>query len=143
MEILANVSCVSMKGRGLLICGPVESGKSTLAMAMIDRGAILVGDDGIVLRRAHGRLWADPPPNIAGKLEIRGVGIVELPTISAPLCLAVTLGEDGPRLPDVDWMKFDGGDLPHLRARSDAGRLDLRMEYAMDLHGLPGPDAFV
>ena len=72
-------SCVAIGGRGLLIDGPPGSGKSSLALALIDRGATLVGDDGVLLELRGGRLWALPPPNIAGLLEIRNVGLAMLP----------------------------------------------------------------
>ncbi len=76
---LHQAGCVSVGGRGILIEGLPGSGKSSLALMLLDRGAQLVGDDGVTLEVRNGRLWAFPPPYIAGKLEIRNVGIVDLP----------------------------------------------------------------
>lgn len=137
--LLANATCVAMEGRGLLIEGPPGSGKSSLALALIDRGAVLVGDDGMVLETREGRLWAAPPPHIAGKLEIRGVGIVTLPTSSAPLCLALDLAAKAARLPESATRTIAGISLPSLAFAVTAPDPALRAEWAMRLHGLPLP----
>lgn len=140
MRLLANVTCVAVGGRGLLIEGPPGSGKSSLALALIDRGAELVGDDGVALELRGGQLWAHPPPHIAGKLEIRGVGIVDLPALSTSLALVLSLAEDAPRLPEPDEVTFEGVRLPRLRFLADGPQPALRAEWAMLLHGLPRPD---
>lgn len=140
-RLLPNVTCVAIEGRGLLIDGEPSSGKSTLALALIDRGAVLVGDDGITLELRGDRLWAHPPPNIAGMLEIRGVGIAKLSTCSAPLCLSLVLGAEGERLPEIEQRRIDNCALPSLTL--PAGVAALRAEWAMRLHGLPLPGQFV
>lgn len=136
MRPLANVTCVSVDGRGLLLEGPPGSGKSSLALSLIDRGAVLVGDDGVGLERRGPRLWAHPPPNIAGKLEIRGIGIVDLPTTSAPLGLVLSLGESAARLPSVEQAEWEGMLLPQLAFRSGDAHAAVRAEWALRLHGL-------
>lgn len=137
--ILTCTGAVSIAGRALAIEGPSGSGKSTLALALIDRGASLIGDDGIAVTREGPLVMAAPPPNIAGLIEIRGVGIAKLPVSDpAPLALILTLGgAHGERLPDamavrdvlgcaVPVLPFDpGGIAPALRA-----------EWALRLHGL-------
>lgn len=143
-RVLANVTCVSVAGSGLLIEGPPGSGKSRLALALIDRGAVLVGDDGIRLEHRGTRVWACPPPNIAGRIEIRGVGITELQATCAPLCLALLLGEGAARLPTLDPTGDAGGNplgvsLPRLAFPAfDAD--PVRAEWALRLHGLPLPN---
>lgn len=134
-RLLANVTCVAIEGRGLLIEGAPGSGKSSLALALIDRGATLVGDDGIALAPRCERIWALPPPEIAGVLEIRGVGLVELPATEAPLCLVLALEGDADRLPETGSVTIAGTRLPRLalRAGPDAA---IRAEWAMRLHGL-------
>lgn len=135
MRLLANVTCVTVGGRGLLIEGPPSSGKSSLALALIDRGAVLVGDDGVALERRGDRLWAHPPPNIVGKLEIRGVGIIELPSQSAPLALVLRLDGEADRFPETGAVTVEGVALPRLPFRG--GELAaLRAEWALRLHGL-------
>lgn len=134
--ILANATCVSIAGRGILIEGPPGSGKSSLALALIDRGAILVGDDAVALNCREGQVWALPPPNIAGLLEISGVGIVTLPVCEVPLSIILTLSELVDRLPEPGERKFLGVTVPCLPF-SREGRADLRAEWALRTHGLP------
>jgi serine kinase of HPr protein (carbohydrate metabolism regulator) len=72
-----------------------------LALRLIDRGFTLVSDDQTIVRREGNRLLASAPPTIAGKLEIRGVGIVEMETVNdAPVALVVQLTSEIERLPD-------------------------------------------
>lgn len=130
-------SCVAIGGRGLLIEGAPGSGKSSLALALIDRGATLVGDDGVLLELRQGRLWALPPPNIAGLIEIRNVGLVTLPAAPAPLALAVRLDADAPRhVEAAGRLDLAGGRLPLIRLWPGAAALALRAEWALAIHGL-------
>ena len=133
-----NASCVSVDGRGVLIEGIPGSGKSSLALALIDRGAVLIGDDGVTLTRRDDRLWASPPPNTAGRLEIRNVGLVELPTAEAPVSLVIRLEEAAPRyIERADEAALEGLTLPLVRLRPDSPALMLRAEWALKLYGLP------
>src|ERR671921_1688971 len=75
-----HASTVAVDGRAVLIMGPSGSGKSDLALRLLDRGFTLVSDDQTIVRREGERLIASAPPTIAGKLEIRGIGIVEMET---------------------------------------------------------------
>jgi serine kinase of HPr protein (carbohydrate metabolism regulator) len=96
-----HASTVALDGRAVLICGPSGSGKSDLALRLLDRGFTLVSDDQTIVRKDDGRLLASAPPTIHGKLEIRGIGIVEMETVSdVPVALIVELTSDIQRLPD-------------------------------------------
>ncbi len=99
--LLVQASAVAIDGQALLIEGEPGSGKSSLTLALIERGAKLIGDDGVTLTREGEQVLATPPHNIVGKLEIRGVGIVDLPAASAPLALILTLTDDAPRYREV------------------------------------------
>lgn len=96
-----HATTVAIDSRAVLITGPSGSGKSDLALRLLDRGFILVSDDQTLVRREGDRLLASPPLQIAGKLEVRGIGIVEMETASdVPVALLVELTSDIPRLPD-------------------------------------------
>lgn len=96
-----HASTVAIDGRAVLITGPSGSGKSDLALRLIDRGFVLVSDDRTIVRRDGDRLLASAPPQITGKLEIRGIGIIEMEAASdVPIALIVELTGDIQRLPE-------------------------------------------
>ncbi len=96
-----HASTVASDGRAVLIAGPSGSGKSDLALRLLDRGFTLVSDDQTIVRRDGDRLVASAPPTIKGKLEIRGIGIVEMDTVDdVPVALFVELTSEIMRLPD-------------------------------------------
>jgi serine kinase of HPr protein (carbohydrate metabolism regulator) len=96
-----HASTVASEGRAVLISGPSGSGKSDLALRLLDRGFTLVSDDQTIVRREGDKLIASAPPSIAGKLEIRGVGIVDMEAVSdVPVALYVELTSEIMRLPD-------------------------------------------
>jgi len=96
-----HASTVASDGRAVLISGPSGSGKSDLALRLLDRGFTLVSDDQTIVRREGDKLIASAPPNIAGKLEIRGIGIVDMEAVrDVPVALYVELTSEIMRLPD-------------------------------------------
>jgi serine kinase of HPr protein (carbohydrate metabolism regulator) len=96
-----HASTVAIDGRAVLIGGPSGSGKSDLSLRLLDRGFMLVSDDRTIVSRDAGRLLASAPAQIAGKLEVRGIGIVEVETVGdVPVALIVELTSDIERLPD-------------------------------------------
>lgn len=90
--MLVHGTCVELFGLGVLLRGPSGCGKSDLALRLIDDGARLVADDQVVLTEEAGRIQAAAATRIAGRIEVRGVGIVEVATIkAAPVVLIVDL----------------------------------------------------
>jgi hypothetical protein len=99
-EANIHASCVALGTRGILLLGPSGSGKSDLALRLIDDGARLVADDRTILFASKGKLQARAPASIKGLLEVRGLGIIELPVRPmVKIALVVRLGREGPRLP--------------------------------------------
>jgi HPr kinase/phosphorylase len=78
-----HASCIVVGESGVLIRGGSGSGKSTLARRVVDeaarqgRFARLVADDRVLLAAAGGRLVARPHPAIAGRIEVRGAGLMD------------------------------------------------------------------
>ncbi|MEA3080669.1 MAG: hypothetical protein QOD54_337 [Sphingomonadales bacterium] len=96
-----HASTVALDGRAVLISGPSGSGKSDLTLRLLDRGFVLVSDDQTIVKKDGDRLVATAPPNIAGKLEVRGIGIVEMERAdNVPIALVVELTSEIQRLPD-------------------------------------------
>jgi serine kinase of HPr protein (carbohydrate metabolism regulator) len=90
--MLLHASCVVWQGTAVLLRGPSGAGKSDLALRLIQDGATLVADDQVRLQAVRGRLWAAPPESLAGLLEVRGLGILQLPyQAGKPVGLVVDL----------------------------------------------------
>ena len=100
-EANIHATCVAIGAKGVLLLGKSGTGKSDLALRLIDEGAALVADDRTILFVERGEIYARAPKSIQGLLEIRGLGIVRYPTrTKVRLALAVRLGQEGARLPN-------------------------------------------
>ncbi|MGH6929789.1 MAG: HPr kinase/phosphorylase, partial [Dongiaceae bacterium] len=107
---------------GVLLRGPPGSGKSDLALRLIDSGAMLVADDGAELRRAGDTVIARLPPaapdSVRGRIEVRGLGIAPVPTVAeSRLDLVVDLvpADAVERLPEPATVELLGVKLSLLR----------------------------
>ena len=131
-------SAVAIGSRAVLIEGAPGSGKSSLALALIDRGAALIGDDAVLLAAGHGRLSASPAPNIAGLLEVRGVGLIDYPVQRAvPVGLIVRLDRDAPRhIQEAELRDHAGISVPLVALWPDSPVLAVRTEAALARWGL-------
>ncbi len=117
-KCLVHATCVLADGVGLLLRGSSGAGKSDLALRLIDAGGTLVADDQTVLRVDQDRLVAQPPETLAGRLEVRGLGILEVAhSAEAEVRLVVDLrpGEEPERLPAPAEAEILGLRLPYLR----------------------------
>lgn len=105
MSQTVSASAVVYRGAGILIRGAPGTGKSTLALMLIDDGGRLIGDDRVHLNACHGRIVVAGHGATAGRIELRGRGLVERPfEASAIVRLIVDLvaSERLPRLPEAD-----------------------------------------
>ena len=129
-----HASAVLVGTRAVLIRGPSASGKSRLALELIEAeriGAVLfarlVADDRVHLETAGGRLLARPAAALAGLIEVRGVGLMRLVhEPSAVVGLVVNLAAaDTQRLPEAASRKteIDGIRLPRLAVAADTAPL--------------------
>ena len=138
MTRLLQATGVAIGGRGVLITGAPGSGKTSLALALIDRGAVLIGDDGVELDVADGTLLASPAPATAGLIEVRNVGILKREAASrVPVALILKLDPEAPRLVEqAESETIDGVALPLIRLYPESPVLALRAELALATHGL-------
>lgn len=115
--MLLHASCVSLDGAGLLLLGVPGSGKSSLALRLMERGWSLVADDQVEVSAQDGQLAASPPQALAGRLEVRGLGVFEaLAYAPCTLTLVARLRPAGtiPRLPAPSRWRAHGLDLPEF-----------------------------
>lgn len=117
LMITIHATTVSLDGRGVILRGPSGSGKSDLAVRLINEGALLVADDQTILFIEGGRLKAQPPAEIAGKMEVRGVGIIKLgPPAIVPVFLLIDMSDPAevPRMADFAPVELVGQQVPRI-----------------------------
>ncbi len=149
---LRHATAIAANGRSALIVGPSGSGKSDLALRcltlasspLIPAPARLISDDQVLLTRRGAVVSASAPPQIAGKLEVRGLGILTVaPLAAAPVVLIVNLSDekDVERMPDP-WPVAEilGLSIPVLRLWPFAGSAPEKLMLALSWHDLPSPD---
>jgi len=138
MSRALQAGCIAIGARGVLIEGPPGSGKSSLALALIDRGAVLIGDDGVLLTNAEGRLVARPHPNTTGKLEVRNLGLIAMPVSPpVPVALVIRLDREASRFIEAaEVVIIADVALPLIRLFPDSPVLALRAEHALASYGL-------
>ena len=128
-----HASCIAIGGRAVLIGGRSGKGKSDLALRLIDRGAALVSDDYTLVQRREGRLIAAAPETIAGKIELRGVGILEYPAVrDIPIALFVDLDVTPQRLPGPGETRMLAGvAVPVLSLNAHENSAPIKVELAL------------
>lgn len=91
-------TAINIDGKAVLITGKSRAGKSELALSLIDRGAQFIGDDQITLTRHGEAIYANPCSNIKGRLEVRNLGIIDIPFCeNIAVALVISLDENAPR----------------------------------------------
>lgn len=135
---LFQASAVAIGGRALIIEGPPGSGKSSLALALIDRGASLIGDDGLALIACDDRVYASPAPRIARLIEVRNLGLLDFAYVAdVPVALVVRLDDSAPRhIETAETTRLAGIALPLVRLWPHSPVLVLRAEHALSRYGL-------
>lgn len=147
---LLHATCVALPGRdgplGVLLRGASGAGKSDLALRLIDRGARLIADDQCEVTVEDGaagpRLIARAPAAIAGLLEVRGLGLAEVPSLAqAPVALVVDLvaGDRIERLPEAARETILGIDLPCLALDPFEAAAPAKLDLALRRTATPAP----
>ena len=130
-----HATAVSIKGNGVLLIGPSGAGKSDLALRLIDRGAVLICDDRVIVDTSTLPPLLRPAHNISGKIEVRGIGIIDMPAIGEiPLALCVMLDETVPRIPEAQATHIiNGVAVPKLSLDPFAASAPIKIELALKL----------
>jgi serine kinase of HPr protein (carbohydrate metabolism regulator) len=133
-----HVSTVAKNGMAILISGRSGSGKSDLTLRLIDRGAALVSDDYTLIKKVGGRLIATAPANIAGKLEVRNLGILDFEhERDVAVSLFVDLDRPVERQPDMDeTFVLLGVKLPVIAVSGFESSAPVKVELALERFGL-------
>ena len=120
-----HASAVRVGDRAVLIRGPSGSGKSRLAFNLILAGragqlprSVLVGDDRVHLDTVDGQLWVRPAPELAGLIEVRGLGIRRCDFVNEAVVglVADLAAADAERLPAPEALvlRLNGVLLPRI-----------------------------
>ncbi len=128
-------TCVELAGAGIVLRGPPGSGKSDLALRLIDGGARLVADDRVVLEAASGALFASAPPALAGMLEVRGIGLARVPSLDrARVAVVIDLAaaSEIERLPEPATCQLLGVSLPCVRLEPFAASACAKVRLAAE-----------
>ena len=133
MPQMIHGTAISIGGHAVLIMGESGSGKSDLALRLIDRGAILISDDIVFLETRDNAPILTVAPNIAGKIEVRGVGISSVDFLaSAPLRLIVQFIDAPDRLPeDIARTIIGGYVVPVSKLNPFEHSSAIKVEYAL------------
>jgi HPr kinase/phosphorylase len=133
-----HATAVLVGAKAVLIRGEPGSGKSRLALTLIHAAAggeiafaRLVGDDRIHLEAHEGRLLVQPAKELAGLIEIRGIGIEHAPFEPAAVVgLVVDLGSVADRLPEptMQTVALQGITVPRLAIPPESDPLPLVLE---------------
>jgi HPr kinase/phosphorylase len=125
MNVAVHASAAARNGAGVLILGAPGAGKSDLLLRLIHGGFDLVADDQVQIAAGV----ASAPAILAGLIEVRGLGLLRLPHVSARLVLVVELGF-GERLPEA--RRYDDLDLPMISVDGGAASAPHRIAMALD-----------
>ncbi len=127
-----HATTVAIDGVAVMIEGPSGSGKSDLALRLIDRGAILVSDDHTLVVRSGKTLLARAPTTIAGRIEVRGIGILAMPHIDdVPIGLLVRIDGVIERMPERRMRQIAGIEVRQFAVDPFEASAPIKVELAL------------
>lgn len=125
-------TAVAIGGGAVLIVGASGAGKSDLALRLIDRGAVLIADDYVEVAVLDGMVRCAPPAAIAGRIEVRGIGIAVLPFVrDVPLALVVDLDKSPERLPEKTLRRVADVDIAAIAVGAFEASAPIKIELAL------------
>jgi len=128
-----HATAVAIGSSGILITGSTGSGKSDLALRLIDRGAVLISDDQVILSKPSNAIILSAPTNIAGKMEVHSLGIIDVPhKDDLPLKLKVILNAEPERFPmDAQSETILGSVTPVIHVNATEASAAIKVELAL------------
>ena len=127
-----HATTVAIDGMAVMIEGASGSGKSDLALRLIDRGAILVSDDQTLVVRAGATLLARAPTTIAGRIEVRGIGLLAMPYVEdVPVALLVRVDGAIERMPERSVRNIAGIDVREVAIAPFEASAPIKVELAL------------
>ena len=139
--LILHGTCIDINGNGVLIRGKPGIGKSSLALQLIDRGAILVADDQTLLSLESQVVMAQPPLSLKGLMEVRGIGLCSFPfQQKSPLrlCVEICDKEELERLPEPLFISYYEVKIPLLKLGKGellgAIKVELKLSHKDECH---------
>lgn len=128
-----HATAVAIDKHGIMIVGPSGSGKSDLAIRLIDRGARLISDDQVLASRQENIVILNAPASIAGKIELHSVGIFDIPFVSdIRLVMIVHLTHDAERFPmDAQLELLCGMNISSINLDGRTSSAPIKVEMAL------------
>jgi serine kinase of HPr protein (carbohydrate metabolism regulator) len=137
--LILHGTCVDIRGSGVLIRGKPGVGKSSLALQLIDRGAILVADDQTLLNLEAEEVVVSSPLSLRGMMEVRGIGLCPFPYQQRSflrLCVEICEKEELERLPETLFVEYHQVKVPLLKLGQHelmgAIKVELKLSYKDD-----------
>ncbi|HXH15868.1 MAG TPA: aldolase [Sphingomonas sp.] len=133
-----HATTVAIDGLAVMIEGASGSGKSDLALRLIDRGAVLVSDDQTLVVRAGTILRARAPATIAGRIEVRGIGILAMPHVEdVPVGMLVRVDGMIERMPERRVRRIAGIEVRQFAVDPFHASAPIKVELALRNPELP------
>jgi len=134
-DMLVHGTAVKLNNKGLLIKGCSGSGKSDLALRLINEGAVLISDDQVIVKQVGECVEMAPPKQLQGLLEVRGIGIIKVPyDARCHLEMIVELRARGDidRLPEAEIEEYFGVSLPKIRLHAFDHSTPLKIDLMLN-----------
>lgn len=125
---------IDVAGSGVVLMGPSGSGKSDLALRLIDRGATLVADDQFYTRPSRRGLVAFAPDNLYGLFEVRGLGVQSISAIKTTilqLVVNIVAESDVPRIPEPVLSEINGEKIHAIMLNAFENSAPIKIELAV------------
>ena len=124
--------------RGVLIEGPTGAGKSDLALRALGAAFRLVADDRVSLWVCEGRLFGCAAETLSGLLEIRGLEVIQVPTLPLAEVMLVARCGTPERIPEARTADIAGVSIPLIEIDPREASAPAKLRRALTLFDVSG-----